>query len=100
MAVLMDIYSHLCLTDVSVKTTLIQSGPRPFKLNCTKPWEYIPNDPDTGSRANIVSDILIDTRVLATSDKLTSCTWIMPRFSRPGLRNAVRSLVPALLAHT
>ena len=31
-AVLMDIYSHLCLTDVSVKTALIQSGPRPLTL--------------------------------------------------------------------
>ena len=58
----MDIYSHLCLTDVSVKTALIQSGPRPFKLHCSKPWGDIPNDPDTGSLANIVIDILIDTR--------------------------------------
>ena len=96
----MDIYSHLCLTDVSVETALIQSGPRPFKLHCAKPWGYIPNDPDTGLRANIVSDILIDTRVLSTSDKLTSFTWLMPGFSRPGLRNVARSLVPALLAHT
>ena len=97
-AVLMDIYSHLCLMDVSVKTALIQSGPRPFKLHCAKPWGYILNDPDTGLRTNIVCDILIDTRVLATSDKLTSCTWLMPRLSRPGLRNAARSSDQALLA--
>ena len=74
-AVLMDVYSHLCLTDVSAKT-VIQSGPRPFKLHCAKLWGYIPNDPDTGLRASIVSDILIDTCVLATSDKLTSCIWL------------------------
>ena len=34
----MDIYSHLCLTDVSFKTALIQSGPRPFTLHCCTPW--------------------------------------------------------------
>ena len=50
-AALMDIYSHLCITDVSVKTALIQSGPRPFKLCCSKPWGYVPNDPDTSSCA-------------------------------------------------
>ena len=97
-AVMMDIYYHLCLTDVSVKTALINTGPRPFTLHCLKPWGYAPNDPDTCSRTNIVSDILIDTRVLATTDKLTSCRWLEPRYSRPGMRNVARSLVPALLA--
>ena len=52
-AVLMDIYSHLCLADVSVKTALITTGPRPFKLHCLKPWGCVPNDPDTSTRANI-----------------------------------------------
>ena len=70
-ALLMDIYSHLCLTEVSVKTALINTGPRPFKLHCLKPWGYVPNDPDTSTCANIASDILIDVRVLATTDKLT-----------------------------
>ena len=98
--VLMDIYSHLCLTEVSVKTALINTGPRPFKLHCLKPWGYmyVPNDLDTSTRANIVSDILIDVRVLATSDKLTPCTWLAPRPFRPGMRNATRSLTPALQA--
>ena len=96
--VLMDIYSHLCLTDISFKTTLINTGPRPFKLHCVKPWGYVLNDPDTSTRADIISDILIDVRVLATSDKLTPCTWLAPRCFRPGTRNAARSLAPWLQA--
>ena len=86
----MDIYSHLCLTDVSFKTALIQSGPRPFTLHCCTPWGDTPNEADTGSRANFVSDILVGTRVLATAGRLTPCTWLAPGCSRPGLRNATR----------
>ena len=37
-AVLLEIYSHLCLTDSTVKTTLLESGPRPFALSCLPPW--------------------------------------------------------------
>ena len=37
-AVLTEIYSHLCLTDVSVKTALTDTGPRPFNLQCSAPW--------------------------------------------------------------
>ena len=99
-AVLMDIYSHLCLTDVSVKTALINTGPRPFKLNCLKPWGCVPNDPATSTRADIISDILIDVRVCATSGMLTLCTWLAPRPFRPGMRNAAHSLAPALQAQT
>ena len=54
-SVLMDIYIHLCLTDVSFKTALIQSGPRPFTLHCCTPWGNIPTDPDTGVRAQTLS---------------------------------------------
>ena len=36
--VLRDIYSHLCLTDASVKTALIDTGPRPFDLQCSTSW--------------------------------------------------------------
>ena len=43
----MDIYNHLCLTDVSVKADLTNTGPRSFKLHCLKPWGYVPSDPDT-----------------------------------------------------
>ena len=37
-SVLKDIYSHMCLTDVAVKTALVDSGPRPFFLHCLPPW--------------------------------------------------------------
>ena len=37
-SVLTEIYSHLCLTDMAVKTALIDSGPRPFTLHCLAPW--------------------------------------------------------------
>ena len=37
-SVLRDIYSHLCLTDMAVKTALLDSGPRPFALPCLPPW--------------------------------------------------------------
>ena len=42
-SVLMDIYGHLCLIDMAFKTALIESGPRPFTLNCSKPWGDIPS---------------------------------------------------------
>ena len=45
--ILLDIYSHLYLTDESVRAALIATGPRPFKLRCAKPWGYVPSDPDT-----------------------------------------------------
>ena len=38
-SVLTEIYSHLCLNDLAVKTALIDSGPRPFTLHCSAPWE-------------------------------------------------------------
>ena len=37
-SVLRDIYSHLCLTDIRVKTALLESGLRPFYLSCLPPW--------------------------------------------------------------
>ena len=37
-SVLREIYSHLCLTDIAVKTALLESGPRPFSLSCLPPW--------------------------------------------------------------
>ena len=100
----MDIYSHLCLTDESVRAALIATGPQPFKLHCAKPWGYVPSDPDTSTvhhtaaRADLISDILIDVRIRATLDTLTPCTWLTPRHSRPGTRNAARSLAAGLQA--
>ena len=37
-SVLLEIYSHLCLTDSVVETALRESGPRPFSLSCLPPW--------------------------------------------------------------
>ena len=48
-SVLVDIYSHLCM----------------------KPWGCVPNDPDTCPRADLINDILVNVRVLATADRLT-----------------------------
>ena len=35
---LTEIYSYLCLSDMAVETTLIDTGPRPFCLQCSAPW--------------------------------------------------------------
>ena len=81
----MDNYGHLCLMDMAFKTTLIQSGPRPFTLHCSLPWGDMPSNGDTGSRANVVSDILVDTRARARAGRLTPCSWLVPGYYRPGL---------------
>ena len=80
--ILMDIYSHLCMTDESFKAALIDTGPRPFRLQCAQPWEYVPNDPDTSilhhtaARADVISDILIQVCVGAASNTLTASRWL------------------------
>ena len=33
--ILIDIYSHICLTDESFRAALIDMGPRPFRLQST-----------------------------------------------------------------
>ena len=38
LTVLTEIYSHLCISDMAVKTALIDTGPRPFCLQCSTPW--------------------------------------------------------------
>ena len=96
--ILMNIYSHLCVTDVSVKAALINTGPRPFKLHCLKPWGYVPGDPDTSARADLISDILIDIRVRATFNTLTPVSWLKQKQSRLGTRNAAASLAVGLQA--
>ena len=37
-AVLTEIYGHLCINDMAVKTALIDTGPRLFTLHCSAPW--------------------------------------------------------------
>ena len=62
-SVLAEIYGHLCLTDMAVKTALIDSGPRPFRLLCLAPWGALHDVSYTALRSNPVSDILVETRV-------------------------------------
>ena len=90
-SLLYDIYSHLCLTDATFKSALIDTGPRPFTLRCLSPWGHILADPDISSHADVIIDILVNVRVLATTDRLTPCTWLKgPSEFRPGTRLARR----------
>ena len=46
-------------------------------------------DPDINSLADVISDILVNVRVLAASDRLTPYTWLQgPSEFRPGTRLA------------
>ena len=104
--VLVDIYSHLCLTDESFRAALIVTGPRPFKLHFTQPRGYVPNDPytsmlhQTAALADLISDILIEIRVRATSNTLTPSRWLKQKQSRPGTREVARSLANRLQAQS
>ena len=86
--ILIDIYSHLCVTDESFKAALIDTGPRPFRLQSAQPWGYVPIDPDTSvlhhiaPRADVISDIHIQVRVSAVSNTLTLGRWLGPQDSR------------------
>ena len=87
-SVLRDIYSHLCLTDMAVKTALLESGPRPFSLSCLPPWGGgLPDASTTELGANIVSDILIETRVQLVAEKLAAPGWLLPVRTRRELRH-------------
>ena len=86
--VLSEIYSHLCLTDTSVKTALIDTGPRPFDLQCSTPWGGFCDTP--GARGTLVSDILIEARVGLVAGRLTSAEWLRPTATQVGLRDAAR----------
>ena len=95
--VLTEIYGHLCINDIAVKTALIHTGPRPFTLQCSAPWGTLGDTSHTVSRGNLISDILIDTRVQLATGKLTSAEWLAPGATSGGLRHATRWLVAALL---
>ena len=85
---LREIYSHLCLTDASVKTALIDTGPRPFDLQCSTPWGGLCDT--QGARGTLGSDILIEARVDLAAGRLTSAEWLRPTATRGGLRDAAR----------
>ena len=76
--VLTDIYSHLCLSDMAVKTALIDTGPRPFCLQCSTPWGGLCDTTKAVSPGNMINNILIDTRIQLTAGKLRSAAWLVP----------------------
>ena len=88
--VLTEIYGHLCISDMAVKTALIDTGPRPFCLQCSAPWGALRNASNAVSCGNLISDILIDTRVHLVAGNLTSAEWLAPGTTRGGLRHARR----------
>ena len=88
--VLSEIYSHLCLTDASFKTALIDTGPRPFDLQCLEGGGGFCDTP--GARGTLVSDILIEAHVGLVAGRLTSAEWLRPTATRGGLRDAPRRL--------
>ena len=89
-SVLRDIYSHLCLTDIAVKMALLESGPRPFSLSCLPPWGGLCDVSTTEIGANLVSDILIETRVQLVAERLTAPRWLLPVRTCRELRHATR----------
>ena len=48
---------------MAVKTALIDTGPRPFCLQCSTPWGGLCDAANAISRGNRINDILIDTRI-------------------------------------
>ena len=89
-SVLLEIYSHLCLTDIAVKTALLESGPRPFSLSCLPPWGGLCDVSTTEIGANLVNDILIEARVQLVADKLTAPRWLLPVCACRELRHTPR----------
>ena len=97
-SILVDICSHLCLTDTTVKSVLIDTGPWPFTLECLSPWGRVLVDPDVSSRTDMISEVLVSVRVAAVGDKLTRCQWLeWTMESRAGTRRARRLLAERIL---
>ena len=91
-SILVDIYSNLCLTDTAFKSVLIDTGSRPFILKCLSPWGYVPADPDICPHTDIISDVLVNVRVLSAADRLTPVRWLKQTDSRRVTRRAVVSV--------
>ena len=89
-AMLTEIYGHLCINDMAVKTALIDTGPWPFSLQCSALWGALCDTSNAVLRGNLISDILIDTRVHLVAGKLTSAEWLAPGAKRGGLGNAAQ----------
>ena len=91
-SIMVDIYSNLCFTDTAFKSVLIDTGPRPFTLKCLSPWGHVSADPNIYPRTDIISDVLVNVRVLAAADRLTPVSWLKPTDSRRVTRRAVVSV--------
>ena len=74
--ILADIYTYLCTTDERIRSALVETGPRPFTLECRSPWGRDIQHPDTAPHSCLVSDVLIGVRVAIASDTLTTCRWL------------------------
>ena len=75
--ILADIYTYLCNTDEIIRSALVETGPRPFTLECRSPWGRDMQHPDTAPRSCLISDILVGVRVAIASDRLTTrCRWL------------------------
>ena len=73
-----------------METALRESGPRPFSLSCLPPWGGLCDVLTTGIGGNLVSDILIETRVQLVAEKLTAPRWLLPVRVRRELRHTTR----------
>ena len=53
--ILTDIYTYLCDTDETIRSALVETGPRPFTLDCRSPcrspWGRDTQHPDTAPKA-------------------------------------------------
>ena len=82
-----------------MKSALIDTGPRPFTLECLSPWGRVLVDPDVSSCIDMISEVLISVRVAAVGHKLTRCQWLEKTMeSRPGTWRARRLLAERILA--
>ena len=66
--ILADIYTYLCNTDERIRSALVETGPRPFTLECRSPWGRNIQHPDTAPHSCLISDILVGVRVAIASD--------------------------------
>ena len=77
--ILADIYTYLCNTDERIRSALVETGPRPFTLECRSPWGCGIQHPDTAPLGCLISDILVGVRVALASDTCTlttRCRWL------------------------
>ena len=72
--ILEEIYAYLCISDSELRSTLVQSGPRPFSVIARSPWG--PATDAATLQRGLLNDILIDLRVAASHDRLKANTWL------------------------